>query len=70
MQATAIFKGYGKRQRKANRAVIYGQKFYIKRKVYLTEDFIRESGLDNEDTREAVVESLRTDYGLYIKVYD
>lgn len=65
----AIFKGSGKRIKRGQWGrpiIIYGQKFFKNRRVLLNEEFVQEAGLGNIETDQAILLSLKTDYGLYI----
>ncbi len=65
----ARFKGYGKRLKKAHYGrplVLYGQKFYKDTRVQLLDVFVKEAGLETEDTYGAVSQSLFTDFGLHV----
>lgn len=67
----ARFLAHGKRlgrYRKGKSFDIYGQRFVKRFKRYdLTEQFVEEAGLGNPDTDEAVILSLRTDFGLIVE---
>lgn len=66
----ATWKGYGKRVKRGmvgRKFNLYGMTFKVRRPRVLTKAFIEEAGLDEKGIYKVVEESLRTDYGLYLK---
>ena len=68
----AVWMRSGKRLRRslyaAERFALYDQVFRFRFKEVLNEKFIKEAGLNNSATFDVVCESLRTDYGLHVKL--
>ncbi len=62
----------GKKSKKrlaGHRLVLHNQIFYRRRKKKLSEEFIKETGLDNSAIRNAVIRSLFQNYGLVVHHY-
>ncbi len=67
----AIWKGGGKRGRRAiknGKLSLYGMTFKKRKRKILTDAFIKEAGLDQKEIASAVDLSLKTDYGLILRM--
>ncbi len=72
MQYFGEFKQMGKKSQKRHakiKAVLHGEVFYYRKKKKLPNEFVSESGLDDEGIRNAVIKSIFQNYGIHITCY-
>jgi hypothetical protein len=50
--------------------VIHGTRFKYREKVYLSDEFAKEAGLDDPQIRKAVIKSIAQNYGVFITAYE